>query len=75
MRVVGANSFGIACPRTGLNATLAPAMVATGKIGILSQSGALLTALLSQEHWAEVGCSASPAFMFPDLVMLSVNSR
>jgi acetyltransferase len=33
-------------------------MVATGKVGILSQSGALLTALLSREHCAEVGCSA-----------------
>jgi acetyltransferase len=58
MRVVGANSFGVACPRTGLNATFAPGMVAPGKVGFLSQSGALLTALLSQEHSERVGCSA-----------------
>jgi acetyltransferase len=33
-------------------------MAAAGKIGFLSQSGALLTALLGQEHSAKVGCSA-----------------
>jgi succinyl-CoA synthetase alpha subunit len=58
MRVLGLNSFGIACPRTRFNANFAPDMVPGGKIGFLSQSGALLTALLRQEQVAEVGCSA-----------------
>jgi acetyltransferase len=58
MRVLGTNTLGIACPRTGLNATFAPGMVPPGNVGFLSQSGALLTALLSKDHAAGVGCSA-----------------
>jgi acetyltransferase len=57
MRVVGPNSIGLVCPSTGFNATFAPAMVPYGKIGFLSQSGALLTALLQQGGPASVGCS------------------
>jgi acetyltransferase len=58
MRVVGANSLGVACPRTRFNATFAPGMAPPGQVGFLSQSGALLTGLLAQEHSAQVGCSA-----------------
>jgi acetyltransferase len=58
MRVLGPNSLGVACPRTGLNATFAPAMVRRGSVGFLSQSGALLTALLSPDLPQGVGCSA-----------------
>jgi acetyltransferase len=58
MRVLGPNSLGLACPRTRLNATFAPAMVPPGKVGFLSQSGALLTALLSGEHAERLGASA-----------------
>src|SRR5262249_38455791 len=57
MRVLGMNSFGVACPRTGFNATCAPGMFPAGNIGFLSQSGALLTALLKQEDSQRVGCS------------------
>jgi acetyltransferase len=56
-RVLGPGSVGVACPRTGLNATFAPAMIRPGKVGILSQSGALLTALLGGEGPEGVGCS------------------
>lgn len=58
MRVLGPGSLGIACPFTGLNATIAPAMVRPGTLGILTQSGALLTPLLSNDVAGRVGCSA-----------------
>jgi acetyltransferase len=58
LRVVGANSMGVVRPVTGLNATFAPAMVPAGNVGFLSQSGALLTALLAREHSEHLGCSA-----------------
>jgi acetyltransferase len=59
MRVLGMNSSGLACPRTGLNATFAPGMVGPGEVGFLSQSGAVLTALLDPAHSERVGCSAA----------------
>jgi acetyltransferase len=58
MRVVGPNCLGIACPHTGLNATFAPAIPRVGNIGFLSQSGALLTALLPWSESSGCGCSA-----------------
>lgn len=58
LRVLGPDSAGIACPRTGLNATAAPGMVPAGGIGFLSQSGSLLTALLGGELPHHVGASA-----------------
>jgi acetyltransferase len=59
MRVLGLNSFGVVCPRSGFNATLAPALAPAGRVGFLSQSGALLTALLNEEHSEHVGCSVA----------------
>jgi acetyltransferase len=59
MRVLGLSSFGLACPSTGFNATCAGAMFPAGNVGFLSQSGALLTALLEQEPDVRVGCSAA----------------
>jgi acetyltransferase len=35
LRVLGPNSLGVACPRTGLNASFAPAMVPVGNVGLL----------------------------------------
>jgi acetyltransferase len=58
LRVLGPSSLGVASPRTGLNATFAPAMVPPGNVAFLSQSGALLTALLNEERAERVGCSA-----------------
>ncbi len=59
MRILGMSSAGVACPRTGFNATSAPAMVPPGKVGLLCQSGALITALFKQEHSEQVGCTAA----------------
>src|SRR6185312_9941281 len=49
MRVVGPNALGVANTDAGvrLNATLAPAMPAAGRVGFFSQSGALGIALLA----------------------------
>jgi acetyltransferase len=58
IRILGPNCLGIASPRTGLNATFAPAMVPAGNVGFLSQSGALLTALLHKDSSERIGCSA-----------------
>jgi acetyltransferase len=58
LRVLGPNCLGVACPRTGINATFAPARVRRGNVGFLSQSGALLAALLSADLPERVGCSA-----------------
>src|SRR5262249_6754186 len=56
LRVVGPDCLGIACPHTGLNATVAPGRPRPGSLGLLSQSGALLNALLT--HPEGPGCSA-----------------
>jgi acetyltransferase len=58
MRVLGPNSMGIACSRSGFNATFARAMIPPGSVGIISQSGSLLTALTSGGLASNVGCSA-----------------
>jgi acetyltransferase len=58
LRIVGPNSAGIAFPRGGLNATFAPAEIPAGGIGILSQCGSLLTALLDGNLPKKVGVSA-----------------
>jgi acetyltransferase len=58
LRVLGPGSLGVAAPHSGLNATFAPALVPPGNVAFLSQSGALLTALLNQRGTERVGCSA-----------------
>jgi acetyltransferase len=57
LRILGPNSLGIACPRTGFNATFAPAMVPAGNVGFLSQSGGILTGLLHKDSSQRIGCS------------------
>jgi acetyltransferase len=59
MRVLGLGSFGVACPRSGFNATCAPDRLLPGNVGFLTQSGALLTALMNQEHSEHIGCSVA----------------
>src|SRR5207248_2245018 len=57
MRALGPNSIGVACPRTGINATFAPGKVRPGCVGFVSQSRALLSALAGNPEEGP-GCSA-----------------
>ncbi|WP_328493527.1 GNAT family N-acetyltransferase [Streptomyces sp. NBC_00414] len=52
MRIIGPNAFGVinTSPRIRLNASLAPEMPRTGRIGLFAQSGAIGIALLSRLH-------------------------
>jgi acetyltransferase len=58
LRLVGPNCLGIMNPTIGLNATFAKDMPKTGNVAFLSQSGALLTAILDWSQREEVGFSA-----------------
>lgn len=58
MRLVGPNCLGVMSPTTGLNATFAAGMARPGNVALLSQSGALLTALLDWSLRERVGFSA-----------------
>ena len=50
MRIIGPNCLGVMSPVTGFNATFAAGIARKGSVGFVSQSGALLTAILD---WAE----------------------
>ncbi len=58
LRMVGPNCVGVMNPRTGFNATFAPANALPGNIAFLSQSGALCTAILDWSLKEMVGFSA-----------------
>jgi len=58
MRLIGPNCLGIMNPTIGLNATFAKDAPQAGNVAFLSQSGALLTAILDWSHREEVGFSA-----------------
>ena len=58
MRIIGPNCLGIMSPFSGLNATFAHRMALPGTVGFLSQSGALMTAILDWSLEAHVGFSA-----------------
>ena len=58
MRLIGPNCLGVMRPRTHLNATFASAMARPGTVGFISQSGALLTAVLDWSFRENVGFSA-----------------
>src|ERR1700687_958472 len=58
MRLVGPNCLGMMNPRLGLNATFAHDIARPGNVAFLSQSGALLTAILDWSLEEEVGFSA-----------------
>jgi acetyltransferase len=58
MRIVGPNCLGVMSPVTGLNATFAAGMARPGKVGFISQSGALCTAILDWSFRENVGFSA-----------------
>ncbi len=58
MRLIGPNCLGVMNPLVGLNATFAQAPARTGNVAFLSQSGALLTAILDWSAREQVGFSA-----------------
>jgi acetyltransferase len=58
MRIVGPNCLGVMSPASGLNATFAAGIARPGRVAFLSQSGALLTAILDWSVREEVGFSA-----------------
>ena len=58
LRIIGPNCLGAMSPRTGLNATFAAGMARPGSVGFISQSGALLTAILDWSLLENVGFSA-----------------
>ncbi len=58
MRLIGPNCLGVMRPRTHLNATFASAMARPGSVAFISQSGALLTAVLDWSFRENVGFSA-----------------
>ena len=58
MRVIGPNCLGVMCPSSGLNATFAHGMARSGSVAFISQSGALLTAILDYSFQEKIGFSA-----------------
>jgi len=57
MRIIGPNCLGVMNPQNGLNATFASALARLGTVGFISQSGALLTAILDWSLKENVGFS------------------
>ena len=49
IRVIGPNCLGVVAPGAGVNASFAPGMPQAGRVSLMSQSGALATAILD---WA-----------------------
>lgn len=58
MRLIGPNCLGVINPHLGLNASFASSMPSPGKVGFISQSGALCTAILDWSFRENVGFSA-----------------
>jgi acetyltransferase len=58
IRLVGPNCLGVMRPPSGLNATFASGIAHPGSVGFISQSGALLTAVLDWSRRENVGFSA-----------------
>src|SRR6516162_1734017 len=57
-RLIGPNCLGVMRPSNGLNATFAEEIARPGNVAFLSQSGALLTAILDWSFVEQVGFSA-----------------
>jgi acetyltransferase len=58
VRLIGPNCLGVMSPVSGLNATFAPAIARPGTVALISQSGAICTALLDWSLREQVGFSA-----------------
>ncbi len=66
MRLIGPNCLGVMNPVGGLNANFAKAMVPAGRLAFISQSGALLTAILDwciREHVGLSGCVSAGSML------------
>lgn len=57
MRLLGPNSAGLLAPHVGLNASFAPRGALAGKLAFVSQSGALITAMLDWAEARQIGFS------------------
>src|SRR5271154_984282 len=58
MRIIGPNCLGVMCPVTGLNATFAHTIARPGSVALISQSGAMCTAILDWSLREQIGFSA-----------------
>lgn len=58
MRIIGPNCLGVMNPISGLNASFAKGMARPGNVGFISQSGALMTAVLDWSFREQVGFSS-----------------
>jgi acetyltransferase len=58
LRLIGPNCLGVMNPLIGLNATFAQTIARPGNVAFLSQSGALLTAILDWSLREQIGFSA-----------------
>src|SRR4029078_10625462 len=58
MRVIGPNCLGVMSPHVNLNATFASSVARPGHLGLISQSGAICTAILDWSQRENVGFSA-----------------
>ena len=58
MRIIGPNCLGVMNPVNGFNATFAAGIAKPGSVGFVSQSGALLTAILDWAEREQTGFSA-----------------
>lgn len=58
IRLIGPNCLGVMCPVTGLNATFAAGIAPRGRVAFVSQSGALVTAVLDWAMREKVGFSS-----------------
>ncbi len=56
MRIAGPNCLGVMTPRTGFNGTFASRIAQDGTVAVLSQSGAVITAMHDWSLRAGVGC-------------------
>ena len=57
LRIIGPNCLGVLMPHAGLNASFARARAIPGKLALLSQSGALVTAMLDWASERSIGFS------------------
>ncbi|MCI0654178.1 MAG: bifunctional acetate--CoA ligase family protein/GNAT family N-acetyltransferase [Methylococcaceae bacterium] len=58
MRLLGPNCLGLIRPAAKLNATFSPASVKSGRVAFVTQSGALVTAVLDWANSRQIGFSA-----------------